>query len=57
MLENVVLTRGQVWMTPEIREVVGFDRNDEQMGFSLLLEEALQATENDTDRAEMAHCA
>ena len=45
MLDTVVLTRGQVWLSPEIREVVGLDESDDQVGFAVFLEEASQPAE------------
>lgn len=47
MLDTVVLTRGQVWLSPEIREVVGLDEADDQVGFAVFLEEASQENEKD----------
>lgn len=57
MLETVVLTRGQVWLSPEIREVVGLDQEDAQMGFAVLLDEALQVIEEKADVVQIARCA
>jgi hypothetical protein len=57
MLETVVLTRGQVWLSPEIREMVGLDQEDDQMGFAVLLDEALQVIEERESAAQIARCA
>ncbi len=47
MLDSVILTRGEVWVSPELRELVGLDKEDAHVGFSLLLSEALESR---TDR-------
>lgn len=47
MFDTVVLTRGQVWLSPEIRELVGLDAADEKAGFAVLLEEAMQPDEKE----------
>lgn len=57
MLDSVVLTRGQVWMSPEIRQLVGVDQDEDQVGFAVFLDETLQEIENATDRREMPICA
>lgn len=57
MLDSVVLTRGQVWMSPEIRKVVGVDLEDDQVGFAVFLEEIAQQNENTGDRQDMPICA
>jgi hypothetical protein len=57
MLDSVVLTRGQVWMSPEIRTLVGVDQDEDHVGFAVFLEETLQETEIKADRREMPKCA
>jgi hypothetical protein len=57
MLDSVVLTRGQVWMSPEIRQLVGVDQDEDQVGFAVFLDETLQDTEKTGDRLEMPKCA
>lgn len=57
MLDSVVLTRGQVWMSPEIRTVVGLDQDDDQLGFAVFLEETLQGDEMTADQRDMPKCA
>jgi hypothetical protein len=57
MLDSVVLTRGQVWMSPEIRTLVGVDQDEDHVGFAVFLEETLQEPEIKADRREMPKCA
>ena len=65
MLDSVILTRGEVWVSPEIRELVGLDKDDAEVGFALLLSEALESKAGDPDQshggragmAPVARCA
>jgi hypothetical protein len=57
MLDSVVLTRGEVWMSPEIRTLVGVDPDEDQVGFAVFLDEILQDAEMTADRHEMPKCA
>lgn len=57
MLDSVVLTRGEVWMSPEVRKLVGVDVEDDQVGFAIMLDEAVEDIENTMDRHEMPVCA
>ena len=65
MLDSVILTRGEVWVSPELREMVGLDKEDAQVGFALLLSEALESKpghsghllDREEEMAEVARCA
>lgn len=56
MLESVVLTRGQVWLSPEVREMVGLHEADDQVGFAVLLEESSQQIE-EKEVLPLSQCA
>jgi hypothetical protein len=57
MLDSVILTRGQVWMSPEIRELVGLEADDDEMGFAIFLDEASQVLEEKEESLQIARCA
>ncbi len=57
MLDTVVLTRGQVWMSPEIRESVGMDQDDDEVSFEIFFDEARQVLEEKEGLAQIARCA
>ncbi|HNY39850.1 MAG TPA: hypothetical protein PKJ41_05630 [Bryobacteraceae bacterium] len=57
MLETVILTRGQVWLSPEIREKVGLDLEEDQVSFAVSLDEASQVLEKTESFEPVARCA
>ena len=57
MLEAVVLTRGQAWISPEIREMVGIEVDDDHTDFAIFLDEASQVLEEEQPTAQVARCA
>ncbi len=57
MLDTVILTRGQVWMSPEIREMTGLEADDDQIDFAVFLDEASQVLEEKEESFQVARCA
>ncbi len=57
MLDSVILTRGQVWISPQIRELVGLEVEDDQIGFAVFLDEASQVLKEKEESLQVASCA
>jgi len=57
MLEAVVISRGQIWVSNEVRESLGFEPDENLASFAICLNEAIEQPEEQREMSQVARCA